>query len=113
MSQLTIADILSDDSETPDCQNCGVCCAYYESVGVDRTEKNFPFLLESDLLQKDEYGNFEMKNENNRCVALSGELGGKVHCSVYEQRPNACRDYVAGAGKCQIARVMSLSKLKK
>ncbi|WP_246167610.1 YkgJ family cysteine cluster protein [Propionivibrio limicola] len=28
-----------------------------------------------------------------RCVALEGEIGGAVHCAIYEQRPGPCRDF--------------------
>lgn len=28
-----------------------------------------------------------------RCVALAGEIGSSVHCTIYEQRPGPCRDF--------------------
>lgn len=110
----TVAEILADDAGAPPCQDCGVCCQYYKSVGVEETEENFAFLQANDLLRTNEYGEFEMKADKaNRCAALRGEVGKKVECSVYENRPNACRQYVAGAGLCQIARVFTFADLTK
>jgi len=28
-----------------------------------------------------------------RCVALAGEVGQAVHCTIYAQRPGPCRDF--------------------
>ena len=28
-----------------------------------------------------------------RCVALEGEIGEQVSCSIYERRPDPCRDF--------------------
>jgi Fe-S-cluster containining protein len=45
-----------------------------------------------------------MKTTNNRCVALAGEVGCGVSCSIYNNRPNACRAFVAGSQLCLEAR---------
>lgn len=45
-----------------------------------------------------------MKTENNRCVALEGEVGTKVKCSVYNCRPQACRLFEPGSQLCLEAR---------
>ena len=37
-----------------------------------------------------------MKGTNGpspRCIALMGIIGKKVHCSIYEKRASACRDF--------------------
>lgn len=33
--------------------------------------------------------------KNPRCVALSGEVGVAVSCSIYPQRPSPCREFPA------------------
>jgi Fe-S-cluster containining protein len=33
---------------------------------------------------------------NPRCVALTGEIGKQVGCSIYANRPSPCREFVAG-----------------
>jgi Fe-S-cluster containining protein len=45
-----------------------------------------------------------MKTEDNRCVALEGEIGTLVKCSVYNCRPDACRKFEVGSDLCNEAR---------
>ena len=45
-----------------------------------------------------------MKTNNNRCIALEGEVGIAVNCSVYNFRPDACRKFVPGSQLCLEAR---------
>lgn len=45
-----------------------------------------------------------MKTVNNRCVALSGEVGKCVSCTIYRDRPTACSKFVAGSMLCIEAR---------
>ena len=110
-----VADILKDETETPPCQSCGACCAYYKTVGVDSDDDNFQFLFENGFIEDDAPNeSYKMKaDQNSRCVALRGVIGEKVECSIYENRPLGCREYVAGAGSCQIARVFTFAKFSK
>jgi Fe-S-cluster containining protein len=41
-----------------------------------------------------------------RCVGLGGQIGGQVHCSIYELRPQACREFEAGSDCCHALRRM-------
>jgi Fe-S-cluster containining protein len=45
-----------------------------------------------------------MKTTNSRCVALTGKVGCDVGCSIYNNRPNACRAFVPGSQLCLEAR---------
>lgn len=85
-----------------DCQTCGACCAY--SAEWPR------FSLESDeelaaipetMVAADLSG---MKFEGGRCVALKGELGKCVGCTIYPIRPIVCRDCMPGDPECLMAR---------
>jgi hypothetical protein len=38
------------------------------------------------------------------CVALIGEVGREVSCSIYEQRSSTCREFEAGSEDCIKAR---------
>ncbi len=31
--------------------------------------------------------------KNPRCIALTGEIGKRVACSIYENRPSPCREF--------------------
>ena len=40
-----------------------------------------------------------------RCAALTGKLGDKVACGIYEWRPSPCREFEAGSDACRQARL--------
>ncbi len=40
-----------------------------------------------------------------RCVALVGEVGGEIGCSIYEQRSSTCREFDVGTAECLKARL--------
>jgi Fe-S-cluster containining protein len=39
-----------------------------------------------------------------RCAALSGKLGVKIGCGIYEWRPSPCREFEEGSDACERAR---------
>jgi Fe-S-cluster containining protein len=39
-----------------------------------------------------------------RCVALSGEVGVSVGCTIYAQRSTTCREFTEGTPECNEAR---------
>lgn len=79
------------------CQTCGACCASFRvsfywgeaddapggTVPAQLTEAVSPFLR-------------CMKGTASkpvRCIALKGEPGKQVSCSIYAQRPSPCREF--------------------
>ncbi|TPG62505.1 YkgJ family cysteine cluster protein [Ewingella americana] len=78
------------------CISCGACCAYFrvsfywaesdDAGGVvpqSLTEQVTPFLS-------------CMQGTNNkapRCIALEGEIGQSVSCSIYLNRPTPCHEF--------------------
>ena len=40
----------------------------------------------------------------NRCSALAGEVGSRAQCSVYADRPLACREFQPGSEDCIMVR---------
>lgn len=94
MSEISPADY--------DCQACGACCSY--SADWPR------FTLESDaalalipeaMVSADLSG---MRCEGQRCVALSGEIGKHVACTIYAVRPEVCHACMPGDPECLMAR---------
>ena len=80
------------------CLSCGACCAYFrasfywaegddaspEGVPVGLTEKLTPHLR-------------VMRGTDRRpprCVALLGEIGSAVRCSIHPRRSSVCREFV-------------------
>ena len=39
-----------------------------------------------------------------RCAALTGKIGVKASCGIYEWRPSPCRELEMGSDACQRAR---------
>lgn len=79
------------------CITCGACCAYYRAsfywaeAGAD-SGGNVPVELTEKL------NDFRrvMRGTNQktpRCVALLGEIGVSIGCSIYELRSSVCRDF--------------------
>jgi hypothetical protein len=81
----------------PACLACGACCAAYrvdfhpsdlataERPGVP---PEMTLRLTATLVR--------MRGTDDappRCVALVGEIGQQVGCSIYERRPGPCRDF--------------------
>ena len=91
------------------CRACGACCAAFQvsfywretdedphgSVPTELTRKlndSRCFLLGTQLLK------------NKRCIALEGEIGKEVRCSIYDRRPSPCRQVQIADDKCANAR---------
>jgi Fe-S-cluster containining protein len=91
-----------------DCQRCGACCAYFRvsfywaeaddapggTVPVDLTRQISPH-------HRCMAGT---EARPARCVALGGEIGHAVGCTIYAQRSSACRELQPGDEKCLRAR---------
>jgi uncharacterized protein len=84
-----------------DCQRCGACCSHKWSWPVLRRDRSDAVGIPQWML-RDDYP--LMKTTNSRCVALTGKVGCEVGCSIYNNRPNACRAFVPGSQLCREAR---------
>jgi Fe-S-cluster containining protein len=40
-----------------------------------------------------------------RCAALTGKVGERATCGIYEWRPSPCREFEEGSDACQRARM--------
>ena len=85
-----------------DCQSCGACCAYsaeWPRFSLESDEQLA--LIPEDLVAADLSG---MRCENDRCLALGGEIGKHVACGIYAVRPEVCRACMPGDPECLMAR---------
>ncbi len=93
-----VSDVVSDNA--PDCLVCGGCCAWSETWPVllgARDGEGIP----DELI---DFDNQRMQSWGHRCAALEGELGCRVDCSVYLDRPLVCREFQAGSADCRMVR---------
>jgi hypothetical protein len=84
-----------------DCQACGVCCfstldTYirvtgddYERLG-DRAGEIVHFVENRAYLRM----------TNGHCAALAAEKGRRLRCTIYDLRPDVCRDLARGSPQC-------------
>lgn len=86
-------------SDANPCLDCGACCAhfrvsFYWGEGDDAPGGCVPVGFTEPLNLHLRY----MKGTGvapRRCVALVGEPGRQVACSIYASRPTPCRDFPA------------------
>ncbi len=100
-----------------DCQSCGACCCNTarnradgtrEYVEVDTTDRLYR--EQRDVLKtlgvRNAAGQWHLRlvGDDERCVALAGDVGVDVRCTIYALRPHGCRVVQAGDDECLRAR---------
>jgi Fe-S-cluster containining protein len=79
------------------CLSCGACCACYRvSFHWWETERFLGGATPAGLTVKVTEHRVAMAGTDRRpprCVALEGQIGEAVHCSIYAQRPSPCREF--------------------
>ena len=114
------------DLDNYDCQNCGACCVSdfdapdYVHVSNEEAEPFWERDLGKLLYEERTYGAPAMSMRtredecgNCRCIALSGTVGKDVSCSVYDIRPNVCRNFEPGTDVCDYARQLAFGVSKR
>ena len=90
-----------------DCTHCGACCASFRvDFSVAETEPEGGSVPEG-LYQPLTDRLCRLRGTDHsppRCAALSGTVGVKVACGIYEWRPSPCREFEGGSDACQRAR---------
>lgn len=80
------------------CESCGACCASYRvdfhpSELAKKTDgAGVPVAMVIPLTAK----LMRMKGTDDtapRCIALRGEIGCQVACTIYEHRPSPCHEF--------------------
>jgi Fe-S-cluster containining protein len=109
-----------------DCQSCGACCSpayddddrYVELEERDRKRlpwprRNLLVLTETETVPalSETVTRSWIRTRVNRdgdlvCSCLTGKVGGRVACSVYEKRPEICRAFRPGSSMCIQSRVV-------
>lgn len=100
-----------------DCQACGACCCNTErnrGAGIveyiEVTRAKRLYRLQRETLRKlgfrDERGLWHLRlvGDEQRCIALEGEIGVRVACTIYPTRPAGCKNVMPGDDECMLAR---------
>jgi uncharacterized protein len=90
------------------CVTCGACCASFR-VDFSAMETQAEGGTVPDGLAVEVTAQMaRMRGTDHsppRCAALTGKLGERVACGIYEWRPSPCREFEAGSEACQRARL--------
>jgi Fe-S-cluster containining protein len=95
-----------------DCQACGACCIHewngsgaYVLLEPDEAARLKRMSLSVVEVAGEMYlGTRAYRGGQRCCVAFRGEVGGFCGCSIYDARPNICRQFEAGEALCREAR---------
>ena len=87
----------------PECLSCGTCCFSTLETYVRVTGDDYARLEERAEELVTFIGNRAyMRIAGDRCLALRVEREtGRFVCSIYEQRPQTCRDLARGSPECR------------
>jgi hypothetical protein len=88
--------------EAPACLACGACCfgpgaRYVRVSGDDHLRLGEHAERLTAFIEHRCY----MRMQEGHCAALVLSADGRFLCSVYEQRPEVCRELARGSGQCQ------------
>lgn len=97
---------MDTSADSAACLRCGVCCfsrldTYVRLTGADWARLGADAERVAHFIGHRAY----LRMENGRCAALavrdSPEKGREFFCSVYERRPQVCRDLARGSPECE------------
>ena len=99
---------MTADAISFDCQTCGACCAYFRiSFSWAETDAHPLGQVPQAMTKAISPHHVAMQGSTAkppRCVALAGEIGQSVACTIYEKRSSTCREFEMGSDGCFKAR---------
>ncbi len=97
---------MSHDLSGP-CTTCGACCASYRVDFSVHELLSTGGSVPDGLTVEVNHTTCRLRGTDHaspRCAALTGQIGTKVACGIYEWRPNPCHELEAGSDGCTRAR---------
>lgn len=89
------------------CLTCGACCASFRvDFSVHETEELGGCVPDGLVVPVTDH-TARMRGTDHaqpRCSALTGQVGLRAACGIYEWRPSPCREFEAGSDACNRAR---------
>jgi uncharacterized protein len=90
------------EADPSPCTSCGACCDYSADWPRFTIESDETLdLIPADFVNERQSG---MRCIGARCAALAGTIGVQTSCSIYDVRPEVCRDCQPGDDACTMAR---------
>jgi Fe-S-cluster containining protein len=95
------------ESRDHPCLSCGACCASFRvDFAVEELGGHGGHVPDGLTVEVTAFTS-RMRGTDHarpRCAALTGQLGQRVACGIYEWRPSPCREFEAGSDSCHAAR---------
>ncbi|MDE2607162.1 MAG: YkgJ family cysteine cluster protein [Burkholderiales bacterium] len=98
---------MSQKSSDPPCLACGACCAAFRVDFSAYEMEDQGGTVPTGLAVEVNGNTWRMRGTDHvpiRCAALTGRIGERVACGIYEWRPNPCRELEPGSFGCEKAR---------
>ena len=89
------------------CTTCGACCASFRVDFAVQELDDRGGSVPAGLADEVNSALCRMRGTDHlpiRCAALTGRIGHKVACGIYEWRPSPCRELSEGDAACDQAR---------
>jgi Fe-S-cluster containining protein len=90
------------------CTVCGACCASFRvDFSVQELDSQGGSVPEGLAVEVADH-TCRLRGTDHtppRCAALTGRIGERVACGIYEWRPNPCRELEPGSNGCARARL--------
>lgn len=89
------------------CTTCGACCACFRVDFAVQELDDQGGSVPSGLAVEVNANTARMRGTDHqpvRCAALTGRVGDRAGCGIYEWRPSPCREFEEGSEACQRAR---------
>lgn len=89
------------------CLSCGACCASFRVDFSVHELEGMGGHVPAGLAVEVNGSTCRMRGTDHlpiRCAALTGQVGQKVACGIYEWRPSPCHELEAGSLACERAR---------
>jgi Fe-S-cluster containining protein len=89
------------------CLRCGACCAAFRVDFAIYEMEDMGGTVPGGLAVEVSGNTMRMRGTDHvpiRCAALTGKVGERAACGIYEWRPNPCRELEPGSHGCEKAR---------
>ena len=89
------------------CTTCGACCACFRVDFSVYEMQDAGGCVPDGLAVEVNGSTCRMRGTDHvpiRCAALTGKVGERVGCGIYEWRPSPCREFEEGSDACDRAR---------
>lgn len=89
------------------CTSCGACCACFRVDFSVHEMEDMGGPVPTGLALELTGSTMRLRGTDHsppRCAALSGRVGHKALCGIYEWRPSPCREFEEGSEACARAR---------